>query len=202
MLDGLDLHDATVVVHDFGGPIGLPWVLDHADRVDRVVVVNTWLWGLPADGQAARMSRLLDGALGRYLYLDRNFSPRKMIPWSAGEDFEVDAAFLAPYVAPFPTRESRVPLWRLAVELDASRDWYEAQWARRAALEGVELSFVWGVQDPAFGEDFLARWTAAFPAASVTRLEAGHFPQEELPAEFVAAVRARLGAPAPPRGDQ
>ena len=35
LLDGLDLSEATVVVHDWGGAIGLRWAVENADRVGR-----------------------------------------------------------------------------------------------------------------------------------------------------------------------
>ena len=55
------------------------------------------------------------------------------------------------------------------------------------------LSFIWGMRDSAFGPDILARWTEAFPAAPVTRLEdAGHWPHEEQPGAVIDAIRAIL----------
>jgi haloalkane dehalogenase len=41
LLDELDLRDATLVVHDWGGPIGLTLWLSRRDRVGRVVVLDT-----------------------------------------------------------------------------------------------------------------------------------------------------------------
>ena len=41
LLDPLDLRDATVVVQDWGGPIGLRWAVENADRVARLVILNT-----------------------------------------------------------------------------------------------------------------------------------------------------------------
>ena len=40
----LDLHDVTVVVHDWGGPIGLRVAVDNPDRIARVVVLDTGLF--------------------------------------------------------------------------------------------------------------------------------------------------------------
>ena len=39
--ESLDLHDVTLVVHDFGGPIALQWALDHPDRLKRLVILNS-----------------------------------------------------------------------------------------------------------------------------------------------------------------
>jgi haloalkane dehalogenase len=44
VLDGLDLRDAVVVVQDWGGPIGLRWAVQNADRVAGLVILNTGLF--------------------------------------------------------------------------------------------------------------------------------------------------------------
>src|SRR6201996_5022309 len=44
LVEELDLHDATVVVHDWGGPIGLRVAVDQPDRIGRIVVLDTGLF--------------------------------------------------------------------------------------------------------------------------------------------------------------
>jgi haloalkane dehalogenase len=44
LIDELDLRDATVVVHDWGGPIGLRLAVEHPERISRVVVLDTGLF--------------------------------------------------------------------------------------------------------------------------------------------------------------
>ena len=44
LLDGLELSDAVVVVQDWGGPIGLRWAVENADRVGALVILNTGLF--------------------------------------------------------------------------------------------------------------------------------------------------------------
>lgn len=44
LLAGLDLRGVTVVVHDWGGPIGLRLAVEHADRIDRMVMLDTGLF--------------------------------------------------------------------------------------------------------------------------------------------------------------
>jgi haloalkane dehalogenase len=44
LVEELDLRDATVVVHDWGGPIGLRVAVEHPDRVKRIVVLDTGLF--------------------------------------------------------------------------------------------------------------------------------------------------------------
>ena len=44
MLAGLELSDAVVVVQDWGGPIGLRWAVENADRVGALAIMNTGLF--------------------------------------------------------------------------------------------------------------------------------------------------------------
>jgi haloalkane dehalogenase len=44
LLEDLDLHGATIVVHDWGGPIGLRLAIEHAERIDRLVILDTGLF--------------------------------------------------------------------------------------------------------------------------------------------------------------
>jgi haloalkane dehalogenase len=44
VLEELDLHDVTMVVHDWGGPIGLRLAVEHPERVARIVILDTGLF--------------------------------------------------------------------------------------------------------------------------------------------------------------
>jgi haloalkane dehalogenase len=44
LLEDLDLREATVVVHDWGGPIGLRLAVDHPRRIDRLVIMDAGLF--------------------------------------------------------------------------------------------------------------------------------------------------------------
>jgi haloalkane dehalogenase len=44
VLGGLDLQDAIVIVQDWGGPIGLRWAVENADRVGALAIFNTGLF--------------------------------------------------------------------------------------------------------------------------------------------------------------
>ena len=48
LVEELDVRDITLVVHDWGGMIGMAWATRHADRVARLVVLNTAAFPLPA----------------------------------------------------------------------------------------------------------------------------------------------------------
>ena len=44
LLEDLDLRDATAVVHDWGGPIGLRLAVEHPERISRLVIMDTGLF--------------------------------------------------------------------------------------------------------------------------------------------------------------
>lgn len=199
LFDRLALTDVTLVVHDFGGPIGLPLALDRGDRIARVVVLNSWMWPVGGEPEVKRIDGLVRSGLGRWLYLSYNASPRMLLPSSMGEKRRLTPALHAQYLAPFPTPHDRAALYAMARELGGADATYEALWRRRGELR-QPLSIVWGEADPAFGPKHLARWREAFPAATVTTLPGiGHFVAEEAPHAVVAAIDPSVpcAAPAP-----
>lgn len=198
----LDLRDVTLVVHDFGGPIGLPLALEGGP-IASVVMMNTWMWSTADDPGVVRLNRLLSGPIGRFLYLSMNVSPRLLLPSVLGDRAILTKALHAQFLAPFPTPESRTGLYALARALGGENAYYGALWGKREALASMPITILWGMKDPAFQASHLARWVEAFPHAEVTRLpDVGHFPAEEDPLSVARAIvgsplAARLSAPSP-----
>jgi haloalkane dehalogenase len=192
-VDALGLRGVTLVVHDFGGPIGLPLALRRPDVVARVVVVNTWMWSFEDDPKMAPGARLIGGRLGRFLYRWANLSLRVIAPSAWGDRRKLTPALQRQLLAPFPGRWERgVVLWTLARSLLGSSACYAALWAERAALARLPVLIVWGLKDTAFRPYLLDRWREAVPHADVVALDVGHWPHEEDPDAFVAALRTFL----------
>lgn len=195
LVERLELDRVTLVVHDFGGPIGLSWALRNPERVRALVLFNTWMWPLDEDRAKLWTARVLGGALGRVLYERLNLSPRVLLKAAFGDASKLTPAIHRHYTAPFPSAASRRAPWVLARELLASGEWYRELWSARTALAGTPALLLWGMKDPAFGARYLKRWREALPGARVVRLpEVGHFPQEEAPGRAVAEIRGLLGA--------
>ena len=198
LLQHLDLQEVTLVVHDFGGPIGLAWALRHPERVKRVVLFNTWLWSNEGDRNVGTVSRLLGGPLGRFLYRRLNFSPRMLLPSAFGDRDRLSAAVHRHYLGPFPTPATREAPWVLARELMGSNHWYEGLWAKRALLRELPVLIIWGMRDRLMPPRHLLRWQGELPHARVVRIaESGHFPQEEAPDRVLRELEEFLSAPAP-----
>ncbi len=187
----LDLHDVVLVVHDFGGPIGLSWAERHPDNVRALVLFNTWMWSL-AGSDTERVARIMGSGFGRFLYTRLNISPRMIVPASFADRTRLTKQVHRHYIDAFDTPQKRIPAWIFARELLGSGAWYDSLWQARDALAKRPALFVWGMKDPAFG-NALPRWKEAFPAARVVELDdAGHFVQEEAPQQATSAIRAFL----------
>jgi haloalkane dehalogenase len=185
----------TLVVHDFGGPIALGLAEQRPDLVQRIVVVNSWMWSF-ADDRGMRWRGQIAGSwLGRFLYRWANLSLRVIMPSAYGDRSKLTPAIQQAYADRFPDRGSRgTVLWALARALNRSSEFYERLWRDRELLADRPMLIVWGVRDSAFQPYVLDRWVAAYPHARTHRiLEAGHWPHEEAPDEVTAAIAAFVG---------
>jgi haloalkane dehalogenase len=182
----------TLVVHDFGGPIALDWALDHPERLARLVVTNTWMWSFADDAAMRRKARLASGALGRWLYRRLNASQKLVMPSAYADRSRLTPAIHRQYLAVFPDADSRERvLFTLAASLLGSSAFFDSLWQRRARLDAVDLHVIWGTRDSAFPPYMLERWRRTFPEARVTAIDdAGHWPHEEQPDAYVAALRS------------
>lgn len=189
VVDALDLRDVTAVVHDYGGPIALRWILDHPDRVRRVVIVNTFAWSLDHDRSVAWGARLLGGAAGRWAYGALNLSLTVIAP-SAFADRSRWTAVKGNYLPVFPDPESRRRvLWPLARGLLGSSAFFAGLDRDLPRLRDVPVDLVWGVRDTAFPARFAEAWHQRLPHARRVDLPVGHWPHEEDPDGFLAALR-------------
>lgn len=187
------LEKFTLVVHDFGGPIGLNVAIRHPGRIKNIVVLNSWLWSSKTDPGFIRFSRILKSPLLPFLYRYLNFSPRFILPKSFGEQ-KLDRKILKHYTKPFASKAQRNGPLAFARSLLDDQDWFEALWNNRQALSNKPVLFIWGMKDPVIQPHYLDTFISGFPNAEVVRLETcGHFPQEEQPDETAGAILRFLG---------
>lgn len=190
LLDELDLSGATLVVHDFGGPIGLSAAMERLDRIDRLVLFNTWMWSVDGDPAIARGAKIAGSWFGRLLYRHLNFPVKVLMPQAMGDRGVLTPHVHAHYLAPLGTPDERMGAWACARALLQSGPWFDELWAARDRLAGKPMQLLWGMRDPTFGPAYLERWKQAFPRADVhTFPTSGHFVPEEVPNTVVPVLR-------------
>lgn len=191
LVEALDLREAILVGHDFGGPIGLGAALAAKDRFGAIVLSNTWMESLAHRADVRRLSAIVRSPLGRLLYRGLNASPRWILPAAFADRSGLSKVVRRHYTAPFSRWSERAAPWTLGVELAGSSAFYASIWERRAELAGKPARVVWGEKDPTFRAADLERLTAGLPHAEVTLAPtSGHFTAEEAPDAIVAAIRA------------
>ena len=181
----------TLVVHDYGGPIGLPICLEHPERVKRLALLNTWMWSFVGDRDMERKARIAGSGLGRLLYRWANFSLRVITPSAYGDRSKLTPQIHRQYLDRFPDHWSReAVLWRLAQSILGSSHYYDTLWQKREKLGGRPTLIIWGMKDSAFQPHQLARWREVLPSARVIELDnAGHWPHEEAPDRVIDEIR-------------
>ena len=187
-VDGLGLDRFALVVHDYGGPIGLPLAL--AGRVTRLVLLYTWMWPFDDDKEMANRARFAGGAMGRWMYRHLNASLRLIMPSAYAQRSRLTKSIHRQYLEPFRNPDDRVlVLWPLAYSLLGSSAFYRELYSRIETLRNIPTSIIWGLKDTAFRPHLLARWKQELPTASALALDnAGHWPHEEAPSEVAEAI--------------
>ena len=187
LLNSLAVERVTLVMHDWGGPIGMAWALDHPERVSRLVVCNSWCWSV-RDQKAMRMfSNLVGGPMGRFLCRHFNFFPRVLMRASFGDKSKLSDLAHTHFMAPFPTSRSRKGTWVFPRAIIGESDWLDALWKRRKVLSNLPLLLLWGMKDPGLSEPVMAGWESGFQHhiterdRKSTRLNSSHIQKSRMP---------------------
>jgi len=184
-----DLRNINLIVHDFGGPIGMHFAIQHPDRIKRIVVLNSWMWSSIRDPAFIKLSKVLKSPLLPFLYLYLNFSPRFILPRSYG-DHKPSKSILKHYSRPFANSGQRHGVLAFAKSLLLDQNWFESLWERRSILSKKPLLFVWGMKDPVITPNYLEKFAEGFPLSKIVKLQScGHFPQEEQAEEVSRAIQ-------------
>ncbi|MHB8788919.1 MAG: alpha/beta fold hydrolase [Desulfobulbaceae bacterium] len=181
----------VLVVHDWGGAIGMGWAARNPEKVAGLVVMNT----------AAFRSRRIPlriavcrwPLLGALLVRGLNLFARGAIHMAVVRPMapEVAAGFLAPYdswanrvavhrfVRDIPLRPGH-PSWETLVAVEEGL----------ARLTGKPMLLCWGGRDFCFNDEFYQEWRRRFPGAQCHYFpEAGHYLLEDAFPEIEALVR-------------
>jgi haloalkane dehalogenase len=189
----LGLGAMTLVVHDFGGPIGLAHAIEHPDTVRHLVLFNTWMWSFAGDRRYERIGRVLASPVGRFLYERLGASVNVVFRRAMADRTRYTKAVHAQYAAPQRSPAARHATWIYAREVMGAGDWYDGLWRRRERLAAIPALLIWGLKDKAFGT-FLPRWRTVFRDAEAVELAGvGHAPPEERGPECAALVAGFLG---------
>lgn len=188
-VESLDLREITLVVHDWGGPIGLGVAGRHPERFRAVVIANTFAWPVNGDLHFEFFSRFMGGPIGKLLILRANAFVNVLVP-AGTRRTGPPPAVMAAYRGPFPRPSDRLPTYVLPREIRKSREFLAGVEQGLERLRDLPALIVWGNRDIAFRDQERQRFERVFPNHRTVILEgAGHFVQEDAAPELVEAIR-------------
>lgn len=183
----LDLHKTTIMMQDWGGPIGFDVALTNPERISAFVIGNTWAWPLERRGQKI-FSTLMGGWPGQFTSWCCNGVTRLFL--SRGVAGTLTKKELAMYLAPFNRRDKRSQTHIFPAQLQAANKFLSNISENLHTLSDRPVLLVWGMKDFAFQEPERSRFEAIFPDHETVLLEnSGHFIQEDSPNEISSAIR-------------
>ena len=176
LFEELDLRDATVVVHDWGGPIGLRLAVEHPDRIARIVVLDTGLF--TGHQKMTDAWRAFRDFVQRTEDLPVGFLVRRACKHDPG------VQVIAAYDAPFPSAGAKAGARAFPLMLPTSPEMPGAHAGQRVleALRGDSRPklVLWADSDPVLPVETGRRLAAAL-GTEVDRVitDASHFLQED-----------------------
>jgi haloalkane dehalogenase len=184
----LHLSDLTLVVNDWGGPIGLSVAGRHPQWFSRLLIGNTWAWPVNGDPHFEWFSRFFGGPVGRALIGRFNLFVNVFVP-KGHTRRRLTAQEMAHYRAPFPTPDSRRPTSVFPRQISHAGAWLATVEQGLATLTRHPATLLWGDRDVAFRRQELERFQRLLPGAKTVPLAgAGHFVASDAPEEVAAAI--------------
>lgn len=203
LLESLDLQDATVLVQDWGGPIGLTWAARHPERVRSLAILNTFCHrpkGKVALPVPLKMFRT--GGIGEFMVKGLHAFV-KVFLFKAGlvHPERLTRQDKAAYLAPHPTWSSRTSVLVFPREIPDGPQGRVSEFTASINQQLVPnfkdkpVFIAWPMKDIAFTPDMLEGfWLADFPHADVLRIEnAGHYIQEDAHEQIMPEFMRFLG---------
>lgn len=194
LLDSLQLKRIHLVVHDWGGPIGLGTMLSQPEKLGRVVILNTAAF---ADTVVPWRIRLCRAPLiGELIVRGGNgFAwPATWMAVSKRLPEDVKRGFLLPY----DNWANRIATHRFVVDIpsgkgtSSDRALAEIE-LRLPLLREREVSVIWGGDDFCFNDHYFRRWSDLLPNADRRYLSGvGHYLLEDAPELVIEGIKARV----------
>ena len=188
LLELLDVRDATAVVQDWGGPIGLRWAVENQDRVARLVIMNTGLFA----------GQVNDAFMAWRNFAERNPDLPVGFVIKSATATEVPEEIVSAYEAPWPNAESKAGVAMFPLLVPTSPDAPGA-----AEMRGVQEQLgswekpalvCFSDSDPIFTPKAGQRFVDLIPGARELRVIEGaaHFLQEDRGEEIALEINRFL----------
>jgi len=191
-MDLLQLRDITLVMQDWGGPIGLGYAVEHPELIKRLVLMSTWAFEWPEGLTLPSFFRVCtEPYLGEALLMGYNLFIEGFLFTEIKRKERLTPEVMRGYRAPFPDFLSRTAT-RVIQDVPFSKDHPSYPTMKRIEERlgrlKVPTLLVWGEEDyllPVYDI-----WQKIYPHSELHMVpRAGHFIQEDAPEEVIAIIK-------------
>lgn len=195
LLDHLGIKEQiTLVLHDWGGMIGMCYAARYPDRIARLVVFNTAAFHLPKNKQLPLALKICrNTSIGAFLV--KRFNLFALVAARIGcKQHPMSPALRKAYCAPYDSPAHRVALLRFVQDIplepkDPGYDLVSQVEDGLPRFSDLPTLICWGLQDFVFDHHFLKVWRSHFPDAEVHPFRnAGHYILEDAADQVIPMV--------------
>jgi len=188
LISSLQLKEKiTLVVHDWGGMIGMAWAIQHPERVGRIVVLNTSAFPPPGGKRLPLRLRFIRNAslFSKPAVLGLNLFARSALYMAAKKPIHKDIGKCL--LAPYDSWRNRIATYRFVTDIpvrpsDTSFHTVSTVSENLERLRHLPVLICWGKHDFVFDLDYFNEWRQRFPEAEAHIFEdAGHYILEDAP---------------------
>lgn len=190
LLLDLDLHDITIIVQDWGGPIGIGFGVHNSDRIKRLVIMNTSI-GVMKEGAKPWYQAFVE----KGIYESFISNIKGIIKSGIYNKNIINENMLNAYSAPFPDKKSLIGAFAWPKDIPVGDSHPSAETMRSIrqnldALKDKEKILIWGMKDPIFPVKTISWWQKIYPEIKIFEIENGsHFLQEDAPHEIISIIQ-------------
>jgi len=190
LVNTLELQNITLVVHDWGGAIGLGYATLCSENIKRIVILNSAAFvdtKIPFRINLCRMP-----GIGEWLVQKHNMFAS--FATSMAVTKKLSAISKKAYLYPYKTHDDRIGIMRFVqdIPLEVTHKTYRVMKTIENGLNRIKAPklILWGGKDFCFDEHFLARWREIYPDAKVhVYPDAGHYVLEDAHGDIEGRIR-------------
>lgn len=197
LIEHLDLTQITLLVHDWGGAIGLAAAVEQPRRFARIILLNTG--GFPPPYLPKRIAACRWPVLGRYAVRGANAFARAAVSMAMARR-SLDPIARAGLLAPYGNWHDRVAIQRFVEDIPMRKEhptyeMLETLERRLPTLGELPIQLIWGMKDWCFRPECLHRFQQIWPHAQTREIsDAGHYVLEDAAEDVLQAMEDWLDA--------
>ena len=189
LLLNLDLKNITIVVQDWGGPIGFGFAVDYPERIKRLVIMNTSIGVMKEEAKPWYHYMEKKGTYEEFLK-----DPANILQMGMVHKEKLTPTVLRAYNAPFPSDEYYIGVLAWPKDIPVGEDHPSAKAMMHIRnnldrLSDKDKILIWGMKDPIFPKWMTEWWNKIYPGIETHKIvSASHFLQEDAPEEIIALI--------------